>query len=76
SLVECSKVSDMRFMRLMEMGKGAEVVNNDVKGRMNNDRKYSKNVWNQPGAKRKLKVNLIRQGNTNMDEQTKIKYKP
>ncbi|CAG8720558.1 43392_t:CDS:2 [Gigaspora margarita] len=65
----------MRLMRFREMEKGAEIVNNNVKGHMNNDRKYSKNVWNQPGVKRKLKVNLIRQENTNMDERTKIKYK-
>ena len=76
SLVECSEVSNVRFMRFTEMGKGAEVVNNDVKGSMNHDRKYNKNGWNQPGVKRKLKVNLIRQGNTNINERTKIKNGP
>ncbi|CAG8700429.1 32106_t:CDS:2 [Gigaspora margarita] len=43
------------------MEKGAEIVNNEVKGHMNNDRKYCKNIWNQPRAKRNLKVNLIGQ---------------
>lgn len=66
--MECSKVSDVRLMRFREMKKGAEIVNNEVKGHMNNDRKYCKNIWNQLRTKSKLKVNLIVQGNTSMDE--------
>ncbi|CAG8533334.1 7271_t:CDS:2, partial [Gigaspora margarita] len=76
SSVESSEVNNVRFLKFIEKAEGTKVVNNNIKGHMNNDRKYSKNVWKQLGAKRKFKVNLIRQGNKNMDEQTKIKYKP